>query len=139
METISARSSLSVLLRLAKYNRDWPQYLLNRYRDPGKDEVATYRLRNGQAVSVLPEVRFTLNEIYLDRVYDVPGIRLADCRTILDLGANMGVFASYAAAEAPDATPAHPPFSTTARSTQWRPPTGRAPQSVRFGTGKVSC
>lgn len=95
---------LGRIYRLARYNRDWARYLWGKYRPPRNDELLTFRLRNGQTVTLKAEVRFLLNEIYLDRVYDVPGVDFPTCRSILDLGANMGVFALYAAARAPGAT-----------------------------------
>lgn len=47
------------------------------------------------------EGRFILNEIYLDRVYDVPGVDLATCRSVLDIGGNVGLFALYVASRSP--------------------------------------
>jgi FkbM family methyltransferase len=61
----------------------------------------TFRLRNGQTIALKPDVRFTLNEIYLDQVYDVPGVDFAGCRSVLDLGANMGIFALYVESKSP--------------------------------------
>lgn len=95
---------LGKIYRLAQYNRDWARYLWHKYRPPQDDELLTFRLRNGQTVTLKAEVRFVLNEIYLDRVYDVPGVDLPACRSILDLGANLGIFALYAASRAPRAT-----------------------------------
>jgi FkbM family methyltransferase len=48
-------------------------------------------------------VRSTLNEIFLHKVYDVPGVDFSQCRQVFDLGANMGVFAIYVASQAPSA------------------------------------
>jgi FkbM family methyltransferase len=87
---------LGRLYGLARYNRDWPMYLWHRYSTPGSG-LATYRLRNGQTITLKPDVRFTLNEIYLDRAYDVPGVDFATCGSVLDLGANVGIFALYVA------------------------------------------
>jgi FkbM family methyltransferase len=92
------------LYNLIRYNRDWPRYLWSRYTDPGKDDLSTFRLRNGQIVTLRSEVRFILNEIYLDRVYDVPGVDLARCNSVLDVGGNVGVFALYVASVAPKAS-----------------------------------
>lgn len=91
------------LLGLIRYNRDWIPYLAARYRAPAKDGLTTYRLRNGQAIAVKDDARFTLNEIYLDHVYDVPGVDWASCRSVLDLGANVGIFGLYVAGRAPAA------------------------------------
>jgi len=89
-------------MSLRSYNRDWIKYLSYRYRK--SDGLITFRLRNGQKISMHPESRFTLNETYLDRVYDVPGVDWGSCRHVLDLGANVGMFALYVASRNPRAT-----------------------------------
>jgi FkbM family methyltransferase len=84
-----------------RYNRDWLKYALCRYRRP--DSVVRFRLRNGQNVETVSDAAFVLNEIYLDRTYDVQGVDWLKCHSILDLGANVGAFALYAASQAPNA------------------------------------
>jgi FkbM family methyltransferase len=79
-------------------------YLLGRYRHSAKGSSKLYRLRNGQSILVNDDARFTLNEIYLDRIYDVPGADISSCRSVLDIGANVGIFALYVASRAPEAT-----------------------------------
>jgi len=64
----------------------------------------TYRLRNGQLITLKDDGRFILNEIFLDRVYDVAGADISSCRSVLDVGANVGAFALYMASQAPSAT-----------------------------------
>jgi FkbM family methyltransferase len=91
------------LFDLIRYNRDWPRYLRGRFTRPGRDSLSTFRLRNGQTVAVRSEGRFILNEIYLDRVYEVPGVDLTRCRSVLDVGGNVGLFALYVASRAPQA------------------------------------
>jgi len=92
------------LYDLIRYNRDWPRYLWSHYAHPGRDDLSTFRLRNGQIITLKSEARFILNEIYLDRVYDVPGVDLARCNSVLDVGGNVGLFALYVASVAPNAT-----------------------------------
>jgi FkbM family methyltransferase len=94
---------LKRLVRIAAYNRDWPHYVLSRFRAPQPGKVLTFRLRNGQRLALKYETRFLLNEIYLDRVYDRAGIDYSECTTVLDLGGNVGVFAMYVAARNPQA------------------------------------
>ena len=97
--------ALQRLLGLIRYNRDWPRYLYHRYTtSENKDRPLSFRLRNGQVVTLKWDARFTLNETYLDHVYNVPGVNLADCRSILDIGANVGLFALFAASVAPRAS-----------------------------------
>jgi phthiocerol/phenolphthiocerol synthesis type-I polyketide synthase E len=89
---------------LVHYNRDWPKYLYHRFTSTqGDNPPLSFALRNGQVIALNRDGRFTLNEIYLDRVYDVPGVNLADCRSILDIGGNVGVFSLFAASVAPQA------------------------------------
>jgi pyochelin synthetase len=47
------------------------------------------------------ESRFLWQEIFEDRVYDVPGLALAPGDTVIDAGANIGMFALWAARRAP--------------------------------------
>ena len=105
------QSMLGRLSGLVRYNRDWPKYLLHRYAGP-RGPLATYRLRNGQTVALKPDVRFILNEIYLDRAYEIPGVDLAGCRSVLDLGANVGIFALYVASRSPALLHCFEPEST---------------------------
>lgn len=95
------RNRLSDVVR---YNRDWANYICSRYTSRRGEDPMTFRSRNSQIVSLHPDARFTLNEIYLDRVYEVLGVDLAKCRSVLDLGANFGVFALYVASRALNST-----------------------------------
>lgn len=95
-----------MLMRLAKiaaYNRDWPHYVFSQLRAPRQGDVLRFRLRNGQQLALKAETRFLLNEIYLDRVYDVPGVNYSECDRVLDLGGNVGLFALYVASRNPQA------------------------------------
>lgn len=83
------------IAQIASYNRDWHRFLLGRLQSP--DEVLTFRLRNGQRLGLKKETRFLLNEIYLDRVYDLPGFDFETCGPVLDLGGNVGLFSMYVA------------------------------------------
>jgi FkbM family methyltransferase len=88
-------------VELVKYNRDWLKYILCRYKWMQDGDVVTFQLRNGQNIQLFSDGRFVLNEIYLDRVYDIPGVDFKQCRSVLDLGANIGVFALYVASRSP--------------------------------------
>lgn len=88
---------------VAAYNRDWHKYL----KPPAigaEDSIATFRLRNGQVLEVKNDARFVLNEIYLDRVYDMPGVDYQNLTNVLDLGANIGLYATYISSLNPNAT-----------------------------------
>lgn len=87
-----------------RYNRDWLRYMRAHFvRDTG-ETLLRFRLRNKQTVVLRASVRTTLNEIYLHRVYDIPGVHFRSCRHVFDFGANMGVFALYIGARAPAAS-----------------------------------
>lgn len=94
---------LAAAWRTAQYNLDWLPYLRAHWAPAGDETLLTFRLRNGQTVDLRGSMRGTLNEIYLHRVYDVPGVDLTSCRHVFDFGANMGVFSLYVAARAPAA------------------------------------
>ena len=68
---------LKRLFELPSYNRDWPKYLAYRYIGRGEGEhPVTFRLRNGQVITMPPESCFCLNEMYLDRGLRTYGFRL---------------------------------------------------------------
>ena len=84
--------------RICRLLSNWPEYLFNyvlRKRRP-----AEYRLRNGfrlmDGTGTLPG---TLAEVFVRRRYGL----LEGFRTIVDVGANVGSFAVYAAQSCPDA------------------------------------
>jgi len=97
-------SRVRAVSRTIAYNRDWARYFWARARTSSDGVILTYRLRNGQVVKLRGSLRATLNEIYLHRVYDVPGVDWRDCRHVLDCGANMGLFALYVASRSPRAS-----------------------------------
>lgn len=94
---------LARLPRVAAYNRDWHRYLPTLGSGDG-NAIERFRLRNGQVLDVKRDARFVLNEIYLDRVYDLPDTPWPKLKSILDLGANIGLFAAYVASRNPRAT-----------------------------------
>lgn len=60
------------------------------------------RLRNGIVLNSPPEVslNFLFQEIWLDEFYSPPGYEIKSNETVVDIGANIGVFAMYAATRA---------------------------------------
>ena len=97
-------SRVSAVWNTVRYNRDWLRYYGACLADAGDDDELTFHLRNGQTINVRGSIRSALNEIYLHKVYDIPGLDYRQCRQVFDFGANMGIFALYVAAQAPDAT-----------------------------------
>lgn len=94
---------LKRFLAIAAYNRDWSKYLTSQFSQPRKGQLLHFRLRNGQRLSLPADTRFLLNEIYLDKVYDLPGVDYGRCSNVLDLGGNVGLYALYVAAVNPHA------------------------------------
>ena len=92
---------LKRLAQIAAYNKNWSHYILGRFSPA--DQVLTFRLRNGLRLELKSETRFLLNEIFLDRVYDLPGFEYSDGGKVLDLGGNVGLFAFYVATRSPQA------------------------------------
>jgi FkbM family methyltransferase len=94
---------ITSLAGLISYNKDWVKYLSYRFTGEN-DRPVTFRLRGGNhAITMPPQARFTLNELFRDHVYDVQGFDWSRCRYALDLGANVGAFALYVARRAPTA------------------------------------
>lgn len=96
-------SRASAVWHTLRFNRDWLRYLGARLTDAGDERDLRFRLRNGQSLTVRGSIRAALNEIYLHKVYDIPGVDYRQCRQVFDFGANVGIFALYVAAEAPEA------------------------------------
>jgi FkbM family methyltransferase len=92
------------LTGLVKYNKDWIRYAYYHYFPPPDQRLIGFRLRNGMTVKIYAGGRFILNEIFLGKIYDVPGLDFSKLRNVLDLGANVGVFAMYIASRARRAT-----------------------------------
>ncbi len=93
---------LQRLRAVQHYNRDWLKYALCRYRRCNTE--VTFRLRNGRTITTFADAAWVLNEIYVDRIYEVPGVDWGKCRSVLDLGANAGAFALYVASLTKNAT-----------------------------------
>src|SRR5437879_3298366 len=92
------------LPRIFRLSRNWPEYLVDyllrrnsRFR---KTKPAVYRLRNGlQLTDTSGTLAGTMAVVFVRREYG----RLERFRTIVDVGANIGCFAVYAARLCPEA------------------------------------
>jgi FkbM family methyltransferase len=76
-------------------------FLHTRPADVDEERAIKFRLRNGQHVTLYGSVRTSLNEVFLHKIYDVPGVDFSQCRHVFDVGAQAGVFAVYVASQAP--------------------------------------
>lgn len=100
---------LHLLLRVLQVVRNWPVYFLNRYGFMRRG-ILRYKLRNSITVLSRPFAidGSALNDVWLDDSYDpnrfgVP-FDWSQCRTIVDIGGNIGTFSLFAAHHAPHAT-----------------------------------
>lgn len=97
-----------LFVRLIVMVKNWPIYFVNRYTHIRKPEVQ-YHLRNGITVvsRSFEQDGSALNDVWLDQSYDPNHFGMpfdwANCRTILDIGGNIGTFTLYAAHYAPQA------------------------------------
>jgi len=92
--------------RLVSTVRNWPVYFSARF---GKDRETVYKLRNGMTVHSRGRSidGMALNDVWLDHTYEPSehGIPFdwSVCKTIVDVGGNIGTFALYGAYKAPNA------------------------------------
>lgn len=68
-----------------------------------KKPISAVRLKNGVHIKSPEDVdlAYIFHEIWIDEYYSPPGYEITDGQTIVDIGANIGVFALYAATRAP--------------------------------------
>ena len=92
-----------------RFSRDIKLFrLLENWRDAFKAEATrgplrVARLRNGVVIRG-PEtidLAFLFHEIWVEEIYRSPGFEIRGGETVVDIGANIGVFATYAATRAP--------------------------------------
>ncbi len=104
MLAMREHSQAFYLWKLLLTVRNWPLYLQNRFGG-GRDHANTYKLRNGLRITTrsFQLDRFGINEVWLDEIYNPPGFNWNNCRTVIDVGANIGTFTLFAAAHAPEA------------------------------------
>lgn len=62
-------------------------------------KITDLYFRNGFVLHAPPEVdlAFLFHEVWLDKVYDLKGYEISETDLVVDIGANIGVFALYAA------------------------------------------
>ncbi len=89
--------------KLIRTVKNWPEYL--RYRKAkSAGGSMTLELRNGLKItSRIGTDRGAINEVWLDGIYDPPGFDWSRCKTVIDVGANIGTLSLFAASKAHDA------------------------------------
>jgi FkbM family methyltransferase len=91
-----------------RFHQDWQiTSLLKNWREvlssklTGKS-INTIKFRNGLILQGPPEVNlnFLFQEVWVDEIYCQPGYEIEDGNIVIDIGANIGVFATFAAMRA---------------------------------------
>jgi FkbM family methyltransferase len=79
---------------------NWPEVLAARAR---RRPLPPLEMRRGGRLFAPPEVsfEFVFVETWIDRIYNPPGFEVRANETVVDIGANVGLFTTYAACAAP--------------------------------------
>ncbi len=87
-------------LTIIKSVENWRHYLAAKF---GRRVAEEIRLRNGVVLKAPPQtdLNFLFQEIWIDKIYNQSGYEISPDDIIIDIGANIGVFALYAATAAP--------------------------------------
>lgn len=82
--------------RIVSLLRNWKQVLYSKLRG---QSVEFMQFRNGLVLHSPPQVNldFLFQEVWLEEIYSPPGFEIEKDDTVIDIGANIGVFAAYAA------------------------------------------
>ncbi len=80
---------------------NWREVLTSEWR---RTHLNSVKLRNGVVLDGPDtiELAFLFQETWLRRIYSPPGYEIQSSDTVIDIGANIGVFAVYAATQASD-------------------------------------
>jgi len=91
-------------VRLFTTVRNWPVYLLRRFGFIRTETIA-YSLKNKHLLHVRTRSSDTnvFNDVWLGGVYDIHGFDWNRVKTVVDVGAHIGVFTLYALTHAPQA------------------------------------
>ena len=86
--------------RVIRLARNWPEVLFSLQMNRRLSHV---QFRNGLDLSCPPELdmAFLFNEIWVERAYSIHGYQVAPRWNVIDVGANVGVFAALAASSDP--------------------------------------
>ncbi len=95
----------NVVLAAREY-KNWPEVIANITRKREPDKVI---LKNGLTIQAELGLRFLVREIFFKRVYNPACIPIEDNDSVVDIGANNGVFTLYAAINTQNAVHAYEP------------------------------
>lgn len=87
-------------LRIALLIKNWREILYSKMA--GGTQIESIKFRSGIVLQSPPEVdlNFLFHEVWMDEIYSPPGYEIEKDNLVIDIGANIGVFASYAATRA---------------------------------------
>jgi FkbM family methyltransferase len=93
---------LRINLETVIYLSNWPAVVTVRLA--GRNKTNRLQFRNGVVLQgPTPDlVRYLFQEIWVDRAYSPPAYEIRRGDTVIDVGANLGAFAIFAASRAPD-------------------------------------
>ena len=86
--------------KIIKLAENWKDILSAKM---GNGRIDQIRLRNGVVLNAPPEVdlNFLFHEIWIEEFYAPAGYEIGPGQAVVDIGANIGVFAAWAATKAP--------------------------------------
>lgn len=92
---------LSDDLKIMRLVKNWGSLLKAKL---DKTDFRRIDLRNGVRLEspVEMDLNFIFHEIWIEEIYTYPGYELKDGDVVIDIGGNIGVFATYAATRAPN-------------------------------------
>src|SRR4051812_35408366 len=69
------------------------------YAELKKSPLSSLKFRNGISIEAPPmgQLDFLFHEIWIEQIYTPPGYGVAPGDVVIDIGANLGIFATYAA------------------------------------------
>jgi FkbM family methyltransferase len=87
--------------RLLRMLDNWPEAWA---AELGRKRLDVFRLRNGVVLHAPPhmDLEFLFHEIWVRQVYTPAGYDIRSGQTVIDVGANIGVFSAFAATRAHD-------------------------------------
>ncbi len=103
------KSAINLFKPIVKNTKNWPILILNRLGIL-KNKILTYKFKNGLEVLIEnakgeyeSSGMAMIVDIFLVKTYTPKGINMKNYKTIIDIGANMGIFSIYASINSPNA------------------------------------
>jgi FkbM family methyltransferase len=86
-------------MRIVQVCEDWPKWFQEYFNGPGDGSATSYKMRCGIDLNTRRNGSdiYMIDEIWAYRKYDYFGYRVAPGDIVVDIGANIGTFSTYAA------------------------------------------